>query len=452
MRRIVDNVVVGYYNFEKNGLIFTFDESKYADEFADYTNHLIEIRADAREIAEPIYIDKILIGTDGIPVNLSINQSIEKVAYCSPGAVDGDGSQSKPFGEIQDAVDAGFDTIIAKQGVYKKPIISTRQRDKLHIYCESFAEMSGKETSDEGIQIVCATKLNPAEVNGKLEQAYTLVADSRLDQVFIKQTMPILSEGTRPAWNVSLWSISNKISEHKQLKPVLTIAETSETGTFTFTGTKFIINPFAPNNEYYLSDEINSPVDIKNVKDLYLTGINTKFGYRSSFVTRNCKGGKAIRCSSLFSALSDGFSGDESVIDYHRCEAYHNRNDGFNFHVGGHQNLFDCRSNFNRDDGVSHHENCTGVVRGGDFSNNGKGAIIPVNNAKVDVYDVYARNCRYGFYVSGTETLDANRCYVFNSIFLDNEVDIFVSGFNVVGKNNVYDTKNVAEGSTFLEY
>lgn len=453
VRRIVDNVVVGYYNFEKNGLIFTFDESKYADEFAEYTNHWLEIRIDAREVAEPIYIDKLLIGTDGIPVNLSINSnSSDKIAYCDPNASGGNGSQSNPFAEIQDAIDAGFDTIVAKKGIYKKPIVSTHQRDKLHIYCDSFAETAGMETSDEGIQIICAEKLNLTEVGGQLQQAYTAIADSRLDQVFIKKTMPILSESSRPAYNVSLWELSDKISDHKQLKPVLTVEETNETGTFTYDGTKLIINPFAPNNEYYLSDEINSPVDIKNVKDLYLTGINAKFGYNSSFITRNCNKAKAIRCSSIFSALSDGFSGNESIIDYERCEAYHNRNDGFNFHVGGHQNLFDCRSNFNRDDGVSHHENCTGVVRGGDFSDNGKGAIIPVNNAKVDVYDVYARNCRYGFYVSGTETLDANRCYVFNSIFLDNEVDIFVSGFNVVGKNNVYDSKNVAEGSTFLEY
>jgi len=73
-------------------------------------------------------------------------------------------------------------------------------------------------------------------------------------------------------------------------------------------------------------------------------------------------------------------------------KAYKSQLDGFNYHGYGHTELFDCDAKYCRDDGCSHHDECTGYVRGGTYNNNGKGGVIPAFGAKAVCDKVTAQN------------------------------------------------------------
>jgi hypothetical protein len=58
----------------------------------------------------------------------------------------------------------------------------------------------------------------------------------------------------------------------------------------------------------------------------------------------------------------------------------------------GHTEYIDCIAEYNRDDGVSHHDACTGTIIGGRYDHNGKYGIAPAYGARVDIYNAV---CRY---------------------------------------------------------
>jgi len=58
-------------------------------------------------------------------------------------------------------------------------------------------------------------------------------------------------------------------------------------------------------------------------------------------------------------------------------------NDGFNITTTGNVDLYDCTSVHNADDGVSHHDACTGFMQGGTYDSNGKAGVIPAFGASV---------------------------------------------------------------------
>jgi hypothetical protein len=64
------------------------------------------------------------------------------------------------------------------------------------------------------------------------------------------------------------------------------------------------------------------------------------------------------------------------------------QNDAFNYHGFGHTELFDCIGEYCKDDGVSHHDSCTGFIQGGRFDYNGKGGVIPAFGAYVECSNV----------------------------------------------------------------
>lgn len=62
--------------------------------------------------------------------------------------------------------------------------------------------------------------------------------------------------------------------------------------------------------------------------------------------------------------------------------------DGFNYHGNQNQDAFDCTADYCYDDGISHHDNCTGVIQGGKYRFNGKAGVIPAFGASVVAYRV----------------------------------------------------------------
>ena len=81
----------------------------------------------------------------------------------------------------------------------------------------------------------------------------------------------------------------------------------------------------------------------------------------------NAIGNKYIalhNCSAISSATREGFSIDRINCELVNCYGDSNRLDDFNFHDGGHSILIKPVSKSSGDDGISHHETCTGYVYG----------------------------------------------------------------------------------------
>ena len=78
--------------------------------------------------------------------------------------------------------------------------------------------------------------------------------------------------------------------------------------------------------------------------------------------------------------IFDVDSSDGIFIDCYACKS---ENDGFGFDTAGHTELYNCISEFNQDDGASHHDDCTGYIQGGRYDFNGKAGVIPAFGASV---------------------------------------------------------------------
>lgn len=84
----------------------------------------------------------------------------------------------------------------------------------------------------------------------------------------------------------------------------------------------------------------------------------------------------------------DGIQVDDTLI---KCQA-----DGYNYHGTGHTDIFDCNANYCKDDGISHHDDCTGFIQGGNYDNNGKSGVIPGFGAYVTACNVSAAGNKLG--------------------------------------------------------
>lgn len=127
--------------------------------------------------------------------------------------------------------------------------------------------------------------------------------------------------------------------------------------------------------------------------------------------------------------------------------------DGFNIHGYGNTDFIHCSAHDCGDDGISHHDGCTGHIIGGEYYNCGKGGVAsPTHGAYIDVDGVYSHDNAYGLYAHN----DSDRTVkgrISNCVFKNNSTrDIDIADGELIGWNNIYDTKSVAAGSTFTEF
>lgn len=122
--------------------------------------------------------------------------------------------------------------------------------------------------------------------------------------------------------------------------------------------------------------------------------------------------------------------------------------DGFNMHSGGATYFHDCWAYNCYDDGISHHDACTGVIDGGEWYGCGKGGIAsPTHGAVVDVKNAYSHNNRYGIYAYSDNDFDRKAINITNCVCKDNSVlDIGVGEhYDANVWNCIYDT--ISSGS-----
>lgn len=137
------------------------------------------------------------------------------------------------------------------------------------------------------------------------------------------------------------------------------------------------------------------------------------------------------------------------------CKAQDIDRDGFNIHGYGYTEFIDCIAFNCADDGISHHDGCEGVIRGGEFFNCGKaGVASPAYGAIVDITGVYVHdNTQYGIYAVSDSNSAQSSAKISNCLIKDNAVkDIYADYADMIGWNNIYDTKQITANATFLEY
>ena len=198
-------------------------------------------------------------------------------------------------------------------------------------------------------------------------------------------------------------------------------------------------------------------ISASNCTELYMYDIWCDNVARSPFYLKDCGYVECFRCYASNNSV-DNFGGFRIVNCngvFRDCKAWNITLDGFNIHGYGNTEFINCMAFGCGDDGISHHDSCTGLIIGGEFYNNGKGGISsPYGGAKIDIYNAYSHdNTKYGLYADSDSTHPSIYARVSNCVFKNNGTsDIYVADGTVISWHNVYDTINVKETATYTTY
>lgn len=152
---------------------------------------------------------------------------------------------------------------------------------------------------------------------------------------------------------------------------------------------------------------------------------------------------------------ANGYSILSSNGKLYGCKAYNVVRDGFNIHGYGRTEFINCIAHDCGDDGISHHDGCTGSIIGGEFYNCGKGGVSsPTLGAYIEVCNVYSHdNAKYGLYITSDNTRRISKGTISNCVLKNNQYnDIFLSRCEVVAWNNEYDSVLIKETATMIEH
>ena len=354
-----------------DGTVFTSQEiESYGSKIEIYTpNHLVKQKNLRALINETVQIGSTTkyISTSGSDTN---DGNAKNTAYAT----------------LQKALNERPKNIAIERGTYRNQSAVKNDIDDISI----FAYGSG----DKAVFVGSDRLTGWEPYNDIYRTAYA--GNTRYQQVFVDKTLPIDTGGNRPSFNAVLWEGNDKKTDYK-MTPVLTVSECVNTlGTFHFDGTYVYVNPAD------IANEFNA---VKTDTGLVLSGNKVKlqdivfdFYTNDPMLLDNVESLDAQNCEANHSSTRDGWSLDRTSGVLRDCKGIKNRNDGFNLHFNGDTQLINCEGTFNYDDGVSHHEECTGTIVGGRWSDNGKGGVAPAYGAKVNVYNAVIENNDFGFY------------------------------------------------------
>ena len=405
-----------------------------------------EIRVDNRNQSDTLTIDKILVGKGGIPVDFLDSQ--KEVYVDSTATSEGIGTVSSPFLTIQEALESGAETILVKPGAYKGPITASN-RERLTIRAVTESDYNATTKPDvEGVTVTNVVKLKLTSDNGLFSTNYSVSSSSRLYRVFISKTLPVRDGETRSVgYNVTLWEDTGDIATSKRLVPVLTKSDCqSQKGTFYYDGQKIFVHATDGSVEgktYKLLGEENVMATFNNIAHLDISGIKFEGGNDNVVNLRNITQFNFTNVEASKSGLQNGISCNDSNGTFTSCKAFHNRNDGFNFHGFGDTHLIDCEGHYNFDDGNSHHDGCTGTVIRGEWSHNGKGGCSPTYGSIIHIDGVYTHHNKYGYYCDILANNPSRTVRHSNCIAKDNSIADYLIGakYTVLGMSNSFATK-----------
>lgn len=384
------------------------------------------------------------------------------IMFISPDGDDANSglTASAPKKTVKACVEAGANRISAKRGVYAEAInlkdigsleIFPTDNDKTYVTGETRQPIIF-DTSDS----IAVSSL--VTYNSIKRVAYSST-NAAYKQVFTDKSVEPVVSASQSSYRAALWLFSDdEKTVCRKPKPVLTIAECeAESNTFCYSGgyiyinadltgvTKIIVPTNAVNGFY-----------VNGADKLVLNDVEVRFAGEYTFDLRECAWVDLYKCASKFTTRASGFHPVDTNGIFRACYAT-KCFDGFAPNGHGHTTYIDCVSEYNYDDGMSHHAASEGTVIGGRYEGNGKGGNIPAYGAKVNIYGgLYKDNKQFGVCYAGDSSGNFAQGMVQGTVMVGNPVGLevqtgcLVTALNCHYSGNAKD-KNV-NGGTLTEY
>ena len=369
----------------------------------------------------------------------------------------GTGSSTYPFKTFAKAISLKPDELLINDGDYE--VSSTNINWNIIIRGNFTSYNASTNTKFKKPTLIFGKKLAPTSdaQTGLLKVDYSSVSADIIYQVFVSQTLPIETTGSRPSYYVTLW-LSDIDDETNDLKliPKLSLAECQATdNSFYYDGTSIYINDATnySSKRYVLSisDLVNNGIQLSHIESS-ISNIALRYAYNYNLYTSNSSNALFDNCEFGNSSSQDGISLNYSNSKLYNCKAYKNRNDGYNIHNFGSSTFINCEGYYNEDDGISHHDGTNAYIEGGEYHHNGKGGISsPTYGSNVNISNAYCHHNNYGLYAVAESLVD--KPFIINNCLLKNNTskDIYMNYYDAIGYNNIYDEKTVLNG-TLTEY
>lgn len=387
-------------------------------------------------------------------VKLLSNKS--KTLYVSPNGSDSnDGeTEGKPLATIQKAIDMGASVILAERKPFYNQTFSLTDGRPFVLKPYGSDSFALDKPNRAKISFRNGTFFTGTLVNGLYTFSYS--GSTRFNQVFKDKTLPPLTTGSRPSYNAGLWQNHLDWTLDDRLKPVLTMDEViAERGTFTWDGSVVTVNPF--NNSmnptgFTAHGNIGTTVTLRNCEKVRMEDVDVEYSLDRNMSIVNCKDVELQNVTDRYTMFADGIQLDNSNGVFRRCESHKARNDGFNLHGYGDTHFYDCEGHYNGDDGISHHDGCTGSINGSYFSHNGKSGIAPTYGAKINLFNNLCTDQPYNYYCVSTSDYSKRTVRHFgNRSLRASTADIIASNYDIIGNNNNYTIKSLSSGGTYTE-
>lgn len=360
-------------------------------------------------------------------------------------------SASAPKKTVKACVNSGATRISAKRGVYNE-IVAFSKISELEIvptdndltYAVGVERQPVIFDTSDSIDVSSL-----ADYNSIKRVAYSNSANTQFDKVFTKKSQtPLYGGDYGSRYNATVWLLSeDETTVCIKLKPVLTIAECeAEVNTFSYVDGYIYINADMTGVEkIVVPTNWDCGIYINGADRFVLKEVEVRFAGSYNIDIRNCAYFDFYKCACKYTSYGSGFHPFNSNGKMTACYATKNY-DGYGISGYGHTTYVDCVSEFNFDDGMSHHNATSGTVIGGRYEGNGKGGNVPAYGAKVNIYGgLYKDNGSFGIGYLWATDLEPASGMVQGAVMVGNPVGLSVhkncdvTAMNCTYKDNATD-------------
>ena len=354
--------------------------------------------------------------------------------YISPDGNDrNDGlTASTPKKTVKACVNAGATRISAKRGVYNE-VVQLSNIGELEIFPTDNNLTYAVGTERKSIVFDTSDSVSVSSLaayNSIKRVAYSNSANTQFDKVFTLKSQPPLYGGEYGSrYNATIWLLSeDEKTVCIKLKPVLTVAECEgEVNTFTYVDGYIYINADMTSvTKVIIPTNWDCGIYVNGAERFVLKEVEVRFAGSYNIDIRNCAYFNFYKCACKYTSYGSGFHPFNSNGKMTACYATKNY-DGYGISGYGHTTYVDCVSEFNFDDGMSHHNGTTGTVIGGRYEGNGKGGNTPAYGAKVNIYGgLYKDNASFGIGYLWATDLEPASGMVQGAVMVDNPIGLSV--------------------------
>jgi hypothetical protein len=438
------------YTTAEGGTAYKWASTGHAFVPADYEDRIIAVESKAASNTAEIDKLKSKAASGG-----------DVVMYISPTGDDTNNglSTSAPKKTVKACVEAGATRVSAKRGIYKEKItlsgidtleIAPTDNNKTYV--------TGEERQPIVFDTSDSLAVSALAAYNSIKRAAYSATNAAYDAVFVKKTLEPVVSASQSSYRAAVWLFSDdEKTVCRKPKPVLTVAECeANANTFCYSGGYIYINADLTGvTKVVIPTITETGFYVNGAKKLILNEVEVRCSGEYNFDLQNCAWVDLYKCNSKFTTRASGFHPVNTNGIFRACYAT-KCFDGFAPNGHGHTTYIDCVSEFNFDDGMSHHAGTEGTVIGGRYEGNGKGGNIPAYGAKVNIYGgLYKNNSQYGIQYAGDGAgnfacgMVQGAVMVGNPIGLEVQVECVVTALNCHYLSNTKD--KVATG-TLTEY